>query len=138
MKNGGGELQNQIESPPPCRGNRREAHCHDGGPDLHHFLLGDNAFALMPRMVKHNSRRQLTREERIANYRISRGRRVVENAFRILGSRFRVLLGTMEQRPRVVTDIVFTCVVLHNMLRTHQGGADRAPTPANDLAALQN
>ena len=24
------------------------------------------------------------------------------------------------------------------MLRTHQGGADRAPTPANDVAAQQN
>ena len=32
----------------------------------------------------------------------------------------------------------FTCVVLHNMLRTHQGGADWAPNPANDVAALQN
>ena len=44
----------------------------------------------------------------------------------------------MKQRPKVVRDIVFTCVVLHNMLRTHQDGADRAPTPANDVAALQN
>ena len=40
----------------------------------------------------------------------------------------------MEQRTRVVRDIVFTCV-LHNILRTHQGEADRAPTPE---AALQN
>ena len=95
--------------------------------------LGDDAFVLMPWMVKPYSRRQLTREERIANYRISRGRRVVENTFRILVSWFRVLLGTMEQRQRVVKDIVFTCVVLHNMVRTHQGRADRAPTPGNDV-----
>ena len=27
---------------------------------------------------------------------------------------------------------------MHIMLRTHQGGADRAPTPTNDVAALQN
>ena len=28
--------------------------------------------------------------------------------------------------------------VVHNMLRTHQGGTDRAPTTANDVVALQN
>ena len=52
-----------------------------GGPDLHYFLLGDNVFDLMPWLVKPYSRRQLTREERKANYRTSRGRRVVKNAF---------------------------------------------------------
>ena len=34
-----------------------------------------------------------------------------------------------EQRPKVVRDIVFTCVVLHNMLKTHHDGA---------VSALQN
>ena len=92
-----------------------------GGSDLHYSLLGDDTFALMPWLVKPYNRRQLTREERIANYRISRGRRVVENAFGILVSRFRVLLMTMEQRPRVVRDIVLTCEALQNMLRSHQG-----------------
>ena len=78
-----------------------------GGPNIHYFLLGDDAFAMMPWLVKPYSRRQLTREERIANYRSSRGRRVAENSFGILVKRFR--------------DIVLTCVVLHNMLRSHQG-----------------
>ena len=102
------------------------------------FLLSDDTFALMPWLLKPYSRRQLTREERIANYRISRGRKVVENAFGILANRFRVLLGTMEQRPKVVRDIVLTCVVLTNMLRTHQGGLDRAPNPADDIVAISN
>ena len=44
----------------------------------------------------------------------------------------------MEQRPRALRDIVFTCVMLHNMVGTHQGGAERAPTPVNDVTALQN
>ena len=28
--------------------------------------------------------------------------------------------------------------MMHNMIKIHQGGADRAPTPGNDAAALQN
>ena len=106
-----------------------------GGANLHYFLLADDVFALMP--YKPYSRRQLTREERIANYRISRGRRVVENSFSILVHRFRVLLTTIKQRPKVVRDIVLTCVVLHNMLRSHQRGADRPPSPADDIQAPQ-
>ena len=64
--------------------------------DIHDFLLSDNAFAFMPWMLKPYSRRQLTRKENIAKYRIYRGRSVVENAFGILMSQFRVPLGTME------------------------------------------
>ena len=60
---------------------------------------------------------------------------MVKNSFGILVKIFRVLLTTMGQRPKV--DIVLTCVVLHNMLRSHQRGADRPPTPADDILPPQ-
>ena len=53
----------------------------------------------------------------------------MEDAFRILASSFMVLLGSLEKRTKVARDIVVTCVVLHNMLKTHQGEAVRAPIP---------
>ena len=61
----------------------------------------------------------------------------MENAFGILVSQFRVILGTMEQHQGL-SETLCLRVVLQNMLRTHQKAADRAPTPASEVAALQN
>ena len=102
-----------------------------GGRNVPYFILADDAFALKTWLMRPYGRRMLTREERIANYRISKGRRVVENTFGILVSRFRVMMTTIELPPETVRDVVMTCVV-HNILRSQYQGQHGAQQPGGD------
>ena len=82
----------------------------------HFFMIGDDAFALRTWMMKPFPSRSLSIPQRVFNYRLSRARRVSENAFGILAHRFRCLLTTMHQHPKRVQKIVMACCVLHNPL----------------------
>jgi hypothetical protein len=83
-----------------------------------YFIVGDEAFALKTWMMKPHAQRNLTHEQRIFNYRLSRARRIVENTFGILVHRFQVLLTTMQLPPENATRVVMACVTLHNLMRT--------------------
>ncbi|KAK3098526.1 hypothetical protein FSP39_020316 [Pinctada imbricata] len=96
------------------------------------ILLGDDAFALRTYMTKPFSHRNMTVEERIFNYRISRGRRIAENAFGIHANRFQVLLTTMQQDPETVQLIVQTCVCLHTLMRIRYPGLKNAVLDQED------
>ena len=82
-----------------------------------YFFIGDDAFGLRPTIMKPFTLRGLTTEERIFNYRLSRARRVVENAFGILANRFQVMSSTMQHQVPTVKLIVKTCLILHNLIR---------------------
>lgn len=60
--------------------------------------------------------RNLTVEQRIANYRISRGRRVSENIFWILGNRWRCFRVPFLLAPVKVKGISLAAFILHNWL----------------------
>ena len=65
-------------------------HLPNDDSDVPYFFIGDDAFGLRPWMMKPHPIRGLTKEKRIFNYRLSRARRVVENAFGILAQRFTI------------------------------------------------
>jgi hypothetical protein len=85
--------------------------------DVPYFIIGDDAFGLKTWMMKPFGSQMLPHDERIFNYRLSRARRVVENTFGILSSRWRCLLTTLLQNPETVRTIVMACVTLHNIMR---------------------
>ena len=62
------------------------------------------------------ARNALTNERRIFNYRLSRARRVVENAFGILANHWRLYHHHIYLNPDNVTTVVKATVVLCNIL----------------------
>jgi hypothetical protein len=75
-----------------------------------HCIIGDDAFPLKTNLP-------LSKEEKIFNYRLSRARCVVENAFGILVSRFRVLDKKKSCNLSTADKIVKACCAIHNWLR---------------------
>ncbi len=61
--------------------------------------------------------RDLTDRQLIFNYRVLRGRHIVENVFSICVHHWRVLLHAMAlHKPENVETVIMACVVLHNYL----------------------
>ena len=115
LKTGLDDENNPLNIPPPRPLPK------DNQP-VPYFIIADDAFALRPSLMKPYSHKQMSDEERVFNYRLSRARRVVENAFGILANRFRVLMTTMCHQPQTIRLIVSTCVILHNIMRTRYPG----------------
>lgn len=91
--------QNRLETPPGS------------------VIVGDDAFPLKPFLMKPYSRRDMSLEERIFNYRLSRARNPSENAFGILVAKFRIFEKPIPLSPDKVTRVVKAAVALHNWLR---------------------
>lgn len=83
-----------------------------------YVIVADDAFPLSKRLLKPYPFRGLSIEKRIFNYRLSRARQTVENAFGILTNRFRILQGTINLGPEKAEIITLTCCILHNFLAT--------------------
>ena len=82
------------------------------------MVVADDAFPLKSYLIKLYPHRHLTIEQKNFNYQLSRARRVVENAFGILASRFRLFLTTINLPPDNVEQVLLASCALHNYLRT--------------------
>ena len=57
---------------------------------IDYFFVCDNAFPLAKHLMKPYPSRNLSEERQLFNYRLSRARRISENVFGLLASRFHV------------------------------------------------
>lgn len=120
-------LDNDLNMPPP----KPISNAPQLG-SLPMVIVADEAFPLKPNIMRPYPKirgvARLPRDRQIFNYRLSRARRIVENAFGILAQRFRVYNRRMQLKPYTVIFIVKATCILHNFLR---GNATIATTYAD-------
>lgn len=72
-------------------------------------IVGHNAFPLKIYLMKPFPGKNLTADQQIFNYRLSRARQVLENVFGILAAKFRVFRAAITLKPEYVNNICFCC-----------------------------
>ena len=98
-----------------------------------HVTVGDEAFPLKTYVMRPypGSQSKGDNEKSIFSYRLSRARRVVENAFGILSQKFQIYQGTLQSLPEDADNIIFATCILHNYLRDQDVGLSDLGSSAN-------
>ena len=111
--------RSDVFPPTPCPGDDRP-------------FSADDAFLLQDIIMKPFSYKDMLYARRIYNYRLSRARRVVENAFGILTNKFPVFITKIALEPEKVTKLVLAACALHNTLIT-SGTADHKKPDTHNI-----
>ena len=105
-----------------------------------YMLVGDDAFPLKDYLMKPYGRHDLTPLEENFNYRLSRARRIVENAFAHLSNRFRLFHARIETSVSTARKAVLAAVILHNVIKMREessaGEQQADKDPASRLLPL--
>lgn len=108
-----------------------------------HVIIGDEAFALKPYLLRpfpyRQSRSDISKEK--YNFRLCRARRVVENAFGILSQKWRLFYRPMETKVDTSILVVQTACILHNFLiakKSDDGMIELLDPAEPQIAALED
>ena len=102
--------EGKMNLPLPC--------CLPGGNEqVPYVLIGDDAFALKPYLMKPYAQQSLVAEKRVYNYRYNRARCLSENLFGILANRWRFMRNVLLLHQDVIEILVSAALVLDNFLR---------------------
>nr|XP_033957400.1 protein ALP1-like [Pseudochaenichthys georgianus] len=104
-------------------------------------MVDDAAFPLEPYLMRPYPGKNLTHQKRMFNYRLSRARMVVENAFGILASRCRIFHRRIKLHPKNVDTLVVAGCILHNFLLApseNQRFLDEEEQKGRQMAPMRN
>ena len=88
-------------------------------------ILGDPAYPLKSWLMKPFSETGLSGTQRTFNYRLSRARVAVENAFGRLKGRWLSLMKRNDSDIKSIPTLVAACCVLYNLCETHGDGCEQ-------------
>lgn len=107
------------------------------GPVLPHVLVADEAFQLTTYTMRpFPGKGGFTKEKRIFNYRLSRARRMIECAFGILSSQWRIYKRLINTSIETARHIIKATIVLHNFLRQNTEDINCYSEITNDIPTL--
>ncbi|KAJ1525538.1 hypothetical protein ONE63_010343 [Megalurothrips usitatus] len=100
---------NEVDLPDPCP-------LPQANTPFPYVFIGDEAFPLTSHMMRPYPRRDLDDDKHIFNYRLSRARRCIENAFGILTARWRILHQPLCMAPENAESVFKALACLHNFV----------------------
>lgn len=87
-----------------------------------YYFAGDEAFPLLRYLMRPYPQRTLDNVKRIFNYRLSRGRRIIECSFGMMAEKFQVLDTAIKcHSPEKIIKIIKSVCILHNYVRKREG-----------------
>lgn len=86
-----------------------------------YVFLGDEAYPLLPELLRLYARRDINPENEYFNMRLSRARKCVECAFGIINAKFRLLWKPIQTRPKPAELFVKAICTLHNIIIDREG-----------------